>query len=460
MSHYDVVILGAGPSGLVAAYCLGKAGAKVIVLERNAEAGGLMRSVKRGDFALDLGRKEMYSRFPEVDLLWHDLLGHDYRPYAHRAGILYNGRLIDKEAGPQGQSRGMTGVQMLGMSLSYLWSQVKPGPRVPQNLEDYYALRYGRWVYDTFYSGYINKFEGVPARSLPAPNGQRPVKRFEFITDKLGHPHSSEEVFRKEWRHPSRGTGQLVDALETHARHYGVEFIFNAEVLALNVDESADSGRVRSVSIRRDGDVWELSAPAVITSIPLPVLMTLMRPAPPPELLQPPQRETAFKKSTALVYLMASGAPLFPHNWIEVTDMSFKMGRVVNYATWNGTMVPQDKTALCIEYFTLQGAGIMEQSKNALLEFATEEAVRANLIDRSKIFDHLVLQLPHANATTVVDDWQLPWMIKASRYIRSFSGLYETNRPGVDRAALAGIDAAKACLSGKPMEQRSLQCEE
>src|SRR5690349_7596966 len=386
MSHYDVVILGAGPSGLVAAYCLGKAGAKVIVLERNAEAGGLMRSIKRGDFALDLGRKEMYSRFPEVDLLWHELLGHHYRPYAHRAGILYNGRLLDKDAGPRGQSRGMTGVQMLGMGLSYLWSQMKAGPRVPENLEDYYTLRYGRGVYDTFHSGYINKFDGVDPRTLPAPNGRRPVKRFELLTDKLGHSQISGEAPPKEWRHPSRGTGQLVDALETHARRYGVEFIFNSEVLSLNLDGSAGAGRVRSVSLRRDGVVSELSTPAVITSVPLPVLMSLVRPAPPLELLRPPQREVAFKKSTALVYLMANGAPMFPHNWIEVTDMSFKMGRVVNYATWNGTMVPPDKTALCLEYFTVQGGGIMEQSKNALLDFATEEAVRANLIDRSKIF--------------------------------------------------------------------------
>jgi protoporphyrinogen oxidase len=354
----------------------------------------------------------------------------------------------------------MTGVQMLGMSLSYLWSQVKAGPRVPQNLEEYYTLRYGRGFYDTFYSGYITKFDGVPPRALPAPNGGRPVKRFEFITDKLRHPHGRAEAPQKQWHHPSRGTGQLVEALETHARRNGVEFVFNADVLALNVDGSADNGRVRSVSIRRDGVVSELHASAVITSVPLPVLMTLLRPAPPPELLRPPQREAAFKKSTALVYLMANGAPMFPYNWVEVTDMAFKMGRVVNYATWNGTMVPQDKTALCIEYFTVEGGGIIEQSKNALLEFATEEAVRANLIDRRKIFDHFVLQLPNVNASTVVDDWKLPWMINASRYVRSFSGLYESNRPGVDRAALAGIDAATACLSGKPMEQRSLQCEE
>ena len=40
MSDYDVIIIGAGHNGLVAANYLAKAGRKVAVLEKNSDVGG------------------------------------------------------------------------------------------------------------------------------------------------------------------------------------------------------------------------------------------------------------------------------------------------------------------------------------------------------------------------------------------------------------------------------------
>jgi hypothetical protein len=73
------LILGAGPSGLAAGYTLAKAGLKPVVLERAKVCGGLMGSIKRGDFVLDIGRKELYNRIAKVDALWSQILGPDYQ---------------------------------------------------------------------------------------------------------------------------------------------------------------------------------------------------------------------------------------------------------------------------------------------------------------------------------------------------------------------------------------------
>ena len=48
MNKYDVIIIGAGHNGLVAASYLAKAGKKVLMLEANNEVGGFVRQeVKR-----------------------------------------------------------------------------------------------------------------------------------------------------------------------------------------------------------------------------------------------------------------------------------------------------------------------------------------------------------------------------------------------------------------------------
>ena len=54
MANPDIIVIGAGHNGLVAATYLAKAGRKVLVLERRAEAGGQLAPIAYGkDFDVD-----------------------------------------------------------------------------------------------------------------------------------------------------------------------------------------------------------------------------------------------------------------------------------------------------------------------------------------------------------------------------------------------------------------------
>src|SRR5215467_7052996 len=66
-SHYDVVILGAGHNGLVAASYLGRAGLSVLLLEKNNYIGGATTSQKVfPDYDAQLSRYSyLVSLFPE-----------------------------------------------------------------------------------------------------------------------------------------------------------------------------------------------------------------------------------------------------------------------------------------------------------------------------------------------------------------------------------------------------------
>ena len=52
--------------------------------------------------------------------------------------------------------------------------------------------------------------------------------------------------------------------------------------------------------------------------------------------------------------------------------------------------------------------------------------------------------------------WATPWMRQARERLQTIERVFDVNRPGADRATLAGIDAAEACLNGSPMDARSL----
>jgi len=454
MSQYDAVILGAGPSGLSAAYSLAKQGARVVVVERNPYVGGLMRGVQHGDFSLDLGRKELYSRFPEVHSLWTEMIGEDYRPYPHRVGVLHGGRILEGKNEFKGRLRGMSLSQFGKTATSALWNQLKPGSRRVENLEDYFVLRYGRAYYNYFFYGFHKKFTGYDPKQIPAPSHTNEMPRFALLRNRKVQTRGDSGQAKGQylWYHPARGTQQIIDAIWRESKLKGVAFLMNTEARLLHIVD----GKFQSVLVQSEGVDQTLSAPYVIVSLRIPVILKMLREDAPLEIMEPPHDDIAFWKSTALVYLMAHGEPKFPHNWLEVTDMRLRVGRVVNYGTWNGEMVPKGKTALCLEYFSVEGDGIMNLSKEALLKLAIQEAQQNGLIDASQIFDSLVIQLPAVNASTVFRDWRTKWMTRAATHIRQIGGLLDTNRPGIDRAMMAGIDAAHACMTGTPMSDRSL----
>jgi protoporphyrinogen oxidase len=456
-ARFDVVILGAGPSGLTAAYRLSREGFKVAVVERAAQAGGLMTGIRHGDFTFDLGRKELYSRLPDVHDLWTELLGDDYRIYPHHVGLLYGGRILERSSAPRGAMRGMSRRQAARLAASFLWSQIRPGPRRATDFESYHLLRYGGAFYDYFVHGFNAKFESCSPRKLPPPFGEETIPRFAFLRQRLarstGTASPPAPLGQEVWRHPARGTLQIVESLEAGARAAGATFLLSADVLSVDVGSPEE----RRVLVRDSRGETELLAESVISGIPLPLFARLLRPASPAELRTPPQDEIAFKKSVLLVYLMADGEPRFPHNWLEVNDFSTQAGRIVNYATWNGAMVPAGKTGLCLEYFCLEGDGLTRLSDSELIELASAEAVRNGLLWRERIFDGLVVRLPYTNAATVLTDWKLDWMRRTSQYVASLGRVYDANRPGTDYATLAGIDAAIACRHGAPMSDRSLQ---
>src|SRR5579862_2521035 len=133
--HIHTLILGAGPSGLAAGFILAKAGLKPVVLERDTVSGGLMRSIHRGDFIVDVGRKELYNRIAKVDEFWSGLLGDDYRTYEHRGGILFDGQIIDMSRKYLGVRRGMPWGMFIAAGLDLLWWRIKPGRKPARTLE-------------------------------------------------------------------------------------------------------------------------------------------------------------------------------------------------------------------------------------------------------------------------------------------------------------------------------------
>ena len=90
MSKEPVVIIGAGPAGLAAAYELVGRGIRPLVLERASKAGGIARTEVYKDYYFDIGGHRFFSKSNEIESLWTEILPNDMLERPRSSRIYYN----------------------------------------------------------------------------------------------------------------------------------------------------------------------------------------------------------------------------------------------------------------------------------------------------------------------------------------------------------------------------------
>ena len=117
----NVVIIGAGPAGLTAAYELSRAGVASTVLEADDVVGGISRTVQRDGWRFDIGGHRFFTKVKRVDDFWHEILEDDeflLRPRSSR--IYYQGTFFDYPLKPLKALRSLGAVEALRNAFSGL----------------------------------------------------------------------------------------------------------------------------------------------------------------------------------------------------------------------------------------------------------------------------------------------------------------------------------------------------
>jgi protoporphyrinogen oxidase len=442
------LIVGAGPSGLATAHRLSQAGIVPLVVEKSRTAGGLMRSIPRGDFTLDIGRKELYTRIPEVDRFWREILRDDYREYSHRVGSLYGGRIVELSSNYRGPLRGLPWPWLIagGLDLARCWLSMRLSK--PANYQDYWYRRAGRRFAQIFAQGYWEKFRGQAWVDMPVPDTEidgSEVKSYSFNAIRQGLRLAAQggPAAQERWRHPAKGSGQISDLMLDRLRHRGVSIAFETEVISIK----ANNGNVAEVVTRSADGLARHYPQHVVCSMQIEDLAEVLTDTsrrPTPRARPPADAE----QSVILVYLFLDEPCWFPHAWLEVNDTALKAGRITNYAAFNGDMVPEGKACLCVEFFCVGADPLARLSQPEIAALAIRECADNRLIDPGKLIDSYVTAMKRTNAAASWRDWQKAFKMQLLKDVNQLENLFHVNRPGMDWATFAGMVAAESILDG------------
>jgi protoporphyrinogen oxidase len=391
----QIVVIGAGPAGLTAAYLLTKAGHKVTVLEADTIVGGISRTAEYRGFRFDIGGHRFFTKITPVQELWEEILGDEFISVPRLSRIHYSGKYFDYPLKAMNALSGLGIINAVRIVLSYIQAQLHPSP-VEDNFEQWVTNRFGKRLYEIFFKTYTEKVWGIPCTEIRAEWAAQRIQGLSLArailnATALNRRSTDIKTLIHEFRYPRRGPGQMWEACTARIEAAGNQVLLNHYVSQVQ----CQGGRARGVVAQTPEGERPFAADHVFSTTDLRGLVRALSPAAP----EPVRRaaEGLRYRDFLVVALMLEKEDLFPDNWIYIHTPGVKVGRIQNFNNWSRAMVPEPgTTCLGLEYFCFEGDGLWTMSDADLVALATRELEELKLVPPGLVRDGTVIRMPKA----------------------------------------------------------------
>lgn len=405
---------------------LAKRGLAPVVLEAEDQVGGLAKTVVRDGYRFDLGGHRFFTKATDVERLWLEVLGDELLLRPRLSRIYWKKRFLDYPLRPADVVRKLGVIELTRALASYAVATTRRRGG-EETLEQWISNRFGRRLFELFFSSYTEKVWGVPASELRAEWGAQRIRGLSFRTaarDALrgGGEDADARTLIRQFHYPRYGPGQMWEAMADAMTADGGELLLDTRVERLDVE----GGRVRSVEA--GGRTFETDS--VVSSMPLRTLVALADPKPPAEVAEA-ARGLRYRDFLT-VALVIDGADPFPDNWIYVHDSHVRVGRIQNYRSWSPWMVPRpDRGCVGLEYFCFEGDELWRMDDASLVALAAAELRSLGLAPAARIEHGWVVRVP--KAYPVYDASYAERLVTIRGWLDGIAGLQQVGRNGLHR---------------------------
>jgi UDP-galactopyranose mutase len=394
-ARHEVVVIGAGPAGLTAAYELGKLGQTATVLESDTVVGGISRTAERDGWRFDIGGHRFFTKVPQVEALWHEILpDEDFLLRPRMSRIYYDGKFFDYPLKAGNALKNLGLIEAVKCVLSYTAARIRP-PKDQTNYEGWLVARFGWRLYRTFFKTYTEKVWGVAVSEMPADWAAQRVKSLSLsnaVINAVLPKRNQKDITSliEEFQYPKYGPGMMWERCTELVLAQGNKVTFNARVTRIH----HEGGRATSVTADVDGAETEYPCTDVISSMPMSALLAAMDPAPPDDVLAA-AHDLRYRDFLTVALVVPEHAG-FPDNWIYVHSPDVKLGRIQNFGSWSPYLVKEGRTCLGLEYFVFEGDEYWTMPDDDLVALGTRELATLGLVDPGNVQGGYVVRMPKA----------------------------------------------------------------
>jgi protoporphyrinogen oxidase len=425
-----IIIIGAGPAGLTAAYELSRHNRTGIILEADAVVGGIARTVERDGYRFDIGGHRFFTKVQQIENLWDEMLGEPMLDRPRMSRIYYGGKFYDYPLKAGNALKNMGLFTAASCMASYAMARLRPNPN-PKNYEEWVTNQFGAKLFNMFFKSYTEKVWGIPCRQIGADWAAQRIKGLSlgeavrnalFGKKKDGVIKTLIDTFR----YPRLGPGQLWEACAKTLESRGWQIRLQTRAAAIGLE----NGSIRTVTTQsHDGQTQTLPASHVFSSMPLRTLLQVMNPPPPAPVLAAASQLSY--RDFLTVVLVIDNPQVFPDNWIYIHAPEVRMGRIQNFKSWSPAMVPDpSKSCLGLEYFVNEGDDLWTMKDDDLIQLGYRELQKIGLAS-GPLYKGYVVRMP--KAYPVYDTGYQQRLDTIRGFVETIGNLYCIGRNGQHR---------------------------
>jgi protoporphyrinogen oxidase len=410
MKRPHVLILGAGPAGVAAAWQLRQRDlAEVTVLEQRNTVGGNAGSFELDGIPVDHGSHRLHpSCAPQIMQDLRVLLGGDLLDRPRHGRIRLHGQWIHFPIRP---------LDLIGLPWSFGLGIARDALTKLRTHDDGYGESFasvlerglGRTICREFYFPYALKIWGLPPEQLSATQArrrvsagslQKMVRKVLNLMPGFKPPHAGRFFY------PRHGYGQISERLADAARASGADIRLGTTVRGIRL------GSPHGVTLASAGENGTIPADYVWSTIPVTALARLIDP-PAPEDIRAAAADISFR-AMILIYLVLAQSQFTPFDAHYFPEAEHQLTRLSEPKNYSGRAEPADRTVLCGELPCTVGDALWQASDDELSAIAQRSLERCGLPIRVPIVRVVTKRLPFAypiyrrgyeEPLRRVDDW-------------------------------------------------------
>ena len=329
-----LVVIGAGPAGLLAALDAARAGHQCVVHEAAPAVGGMSASFTVAGIRVDHGSHRLHpATDPELLELLSDLLGDELQLRARKGRIRLRDRWVAFPLGVGDLVRNLPPRFALGVAGDLV---VGPLRRGGPTFVDELRRRLGPTITRDFYVPYARKLYGVDPRLLDVELASRRVSAPSTIAVARRALRRTGSPGRAFW-YPRTGYGTIVERLADAAAEAGATIETDSAMTRLEPT-------ARSVRVHAGGGVDE--ADVVLSTVPVPALARALAPLPAPVSDALARIRT---RAMVLVYLVVGRSPYTPYDAHYLPGPDTAISRLSEPRNYRDGDDPDGVSVLCAE---------------------------------------------------------------------------------------------------------------
>ncbi len=450
----DTVILGAGLSGLAAAFKLSTEGSRVICLERNRAAGGLARTFNHNGFHFDLGGHRFKTDNKAIENLIRQILNDDIQIVKRASKILLRGKYINYPLKPFNAifSLGIATASKILFDYTVERLTVRKKKANLISLQDWVIHNFGKTLYDIYFKEYSEKVWGLNGSEIDMLWIKQRIQGLSLgaaiRNALLPKTNSTFHTLTSHFLYPTLGIGQIAKKFEEKIKDNNSNVTVKTQIKEVR----HKNNQITGVLAETDNNLFLFKSNHFVSSIPLPTLVQILSPKPPQTVLD---AATSLRyRDLIIVAIMIDRPKVTDQTWIYLPEHNIPFARIHEPTNWSPSMAPKGQTLLVAEYFCFAGDSTWNADDKHIIKNTVSSLQSLGFIKRHEVIDSCILRVPKAYPLFEIGYAAGTKII--SNYLQQFTNLIPIGRSGLfryynmDDAIASGLEAASEILSHKP----------